>query len=75
MLPFLKNRHEASSSMPVETLERKSDDGAEFDTLDAVAHDLLEALDKKDKGMLKEALSALCEHIASQDAKQDEDLK
>lgn len=72
MLPFLKNRDDGAGVGPVEKVERKPDDDAVgFDMLEAVADDLLKAIEKKDKGLLKEALAALCEHIKDLDAEQD----
>ncbi len=71
MLPFLKNRDDGVGVGPAETKERKPDEGADFDMLDAVAEDLLAAIEKKDKGMLKSALASLVDHIQSQDAEQD----
>ncbi len=68
-LPFLKNRDDGAS-MPVETKEREHDDT--YDTLDAVADDMLAAFKKGDKGALKAALSAFADHIQSQDVAQDE---
>ncbi len=70
-LPFLKNRDDGAS-MPVETIERDHDEG--FDMLDAVAEDLLEAVAKKDKGLLKAALTSLVDHIQSEDAAQDMEM-
>ncbi len=72
MLPFLKNR-EGGMSGPVETIEREPDGEPEYDLLDAVAEDLLMALEKKDKKLLKEALSALIEHIQEEDHEQDQE--
>ena len=46
---------------PIESQEREHDES--FDMLGAVASDLLSAIEKKDKGALKAALEALCEHI------------
>lgn len=71
MLPFLKNRSDGAST-PVETKEREHDEG--FDTLDAIVDDLLDAVESKDKGLLKAALSAFADHIQSQDAEQDQTL-
>ncbi len=72
MIPFLKKRNEGSASGPVETIEREPDDGAaDFGTLDAVAEDMLMALQNGDAAMLKEALSSLVAHIQSADAEQD----
>lgn len=72
MLPFLKNRDDGVGVGPVESIKREPDEGAEYDMLDAVAEDILDALEKKDKGMLKSALSALCQHVQDQDQAQDE---
>lgn len=72
MLPFLKLKDEASASMPVETIERDHDEG--FDMLDAVAEDLLSAMEKKDKGLLKAALQSFAEHLQDMDQKQDEGM-
>lgn len=72
MLPFLKNRSDGAS-MPVdETLEREHDE--DFDMLDAVAGDLLDAIKKGDKAMLKDALGALVDHIQTLDVEQDEGM-
>ncbi len=73
MLPFLKDRHEGgASSGPVETIKRESDDGeSSYEMLDAVVDDMLDAVQKKDKALLKGALEALIEHIQDQDLIQD----
>jgi len=70
MLPFMKNKQEASFSGDDDTITRNHDDS--YDTLDAVAEDLLAALGQKDKKMVKAALQALCEHIKDLDITQDE---
>lgn len=67
-LPFLKHRDESgSASMDVED--------EDYSMLDAIADDMLAAFDKSDKSsrksILKEALSALCDHIKEQDEIQD----
>lgn len=75
MLPILKRRHEGGMSAPIEVVERTPDEGAEpFDMLDAVAEDLLMAIEKKDKKLLKDALAAFAEHLQSMDQEQDEQL-
>lgn len=48
MLPFLRNKQEASASSPVESMERKPDDGAEYDSLESAAEELCLALEAKD---------------------------
>jgi hypothetical protein len=67
-LPFLK-RSEGSASSPVETRVREHDE--DFDMLDAIAGDVLDAVQKGDKAMLKDAFGALVDHIQSLDAVQD----
>lgn len=68
MLPFLKNR-EGSMSGPVEALEREHDE--DFDMLDAVAADMIDAQKRGDKAALKSALEAFMSHIQAQDEEQD----
>ncbi len=58
-LPFLKNR-EGGASTEVETIERDHDE--DFDMLDAVAGDILDAIKAGDKAMLKDALGAFVDH-------------
>lgn len=75
MLPFLKNKQEGGAAGPVETIEREPDEGSEkFDVLDAVAEDLLQALEQKDKGLLKSALEAFAEHLQDMDDQQDQGM-
>lgn len=74
MIPFLKHKKEAAMSGPDEVLERKPDEDKEFDLLDAVVSDMMEAFEKKDKGLLKYALEALMEHMEEVDEIQDEEL-
>jgi len=72
MLPFLKNKDDASMGSEDEpTKKRKPDNEEEFGMLDAIAEDLLSAFEKKDKGMLKSALEALCEYVREEDEEQD----
>jgi len=70
-LPFLKNK-EGSASSAVESVERKPDDEPSYDTVDAVAEDILSAVASKDVKLLKAALQSLIEHIQDQDTAQDE---
>ncbi len=74
MLPFLKNRDDGVGSGPIESVERKPDEDKDYDMLDAVAEDLLLAVDKNDKKLLKDALGALCQHIRDMDQEQDEGM-
>lgn len=74
MLPFLKNQKEGGGSSPVEHVEFGAEEGApdeEFGLLDAVAEDLLMAIERKDKKMLKAALESLMDHIKADDEVQD----
>lgn len=68
-LHFTKNRDDGVGVGPVETIERKHDD--DYDTLSAVAEDMLAALEKKDLGRLKAALASLVTHIQTLDIEQD----
>ncbi len=67
MLPFLKKEHEGSASMP-------SEEATGYGLLDAVAEDMYEAFEKKDKKLFKSALEAFCEYIKEEDTKQDQSL-
>jgi len=75
MLPFLKRNKEASASAPVESLERKPDEGSDFSTLDAVCDDLMEALKSDNRALLKSALEALVSHIQDMDEEQDKEIE
>lgn len=64
MLPFLKKSKEAGASGPVETIEREPDDGSSFDSMDAAAQDLIDAVHSKDVKSVASALRSafeLCE--------------
>ena len=74
MLPFLKNRQEGGAAAAVETKERKPDEPSEYDMFDAVAEDILLAVEKKDKSLLKDALSAFADHLQDMDQEQDQQL-
>lgn len=58
MLPFLKLKHEGSTSGPVEVQKRESDDGADYDMLESAAEDLIKAIHSKDVKAVCEALRA-----------------
>ena len=66
-LPFLKHEKESGSA--------SSDPDEPMDMLDAVAEDIAMAMSKTDKeqrkSLLKDALSALVDHIQNLDQKQD----
>lgn len=75
MLPFLKNKEAmVSDNAEDEVLRRKSDDGEPFELLDAIAEDMLGAMEKKDRKLLRSALEALCEYVREEDIEQDESL-
>lgn len=74
MLPQLRHRDDGVGVGPTETIKRKPDESEDFGTLDAVASDLLAALEKKDVALVKSALSSLVEHIQMADVAQDEGM-
>jgi hypothetical protein len=67
MLPFLKNKQEAS-------VVGDEDEPDDFGAIDAVAHDIMEAVETKNKALLKSALGALCDYIKAEDQEQDSSL-
>lgn len=71
MLPWKKHQDDGVGVGPSET-KKVSDDG-ELDMLSAVADDLLAAIEKKDRSLLKEALGALVDHIQYLDYEQDKE--
>ena len=75
MLPFLKNKDDGVGVGPVETKTRKPDHEPDDDDgmLEAVASDILMAIESKDTSMLKDALGALVDHIQYLDAAQDKE--
>lgn len=74
MLPFLKNKREGGASMDVDAIERDSDGEESFEMLDAITDDLMDAITKKDKKLLKATLEALVEHMREEDTIQDSQL-
>ena len=56
MLPFLKHNQDAAASGPIDKMERKPDEGAEYDVLESAAEDLIHAVHSKD---VKAATAAL----------------
>lgn len=77
MIPFLKKKQEASISGPVDEVKmRKPDEDSQmdFDLIDAIAEDIMEALHTNNVSTLKEALIAFAEHIKEQDEIQDQSL-
>lgn len=68
MLPFLKSKKEASASVKPETITRPHDESSEveFDSMEAVAEDILNALKHSDKKLLAEALRSAFELMDSE---------
>lgn len=58
MLPFLKRKEEVGSASNSEPVMRKHDDGEEYDPMEAVAQDMLQAHAKGDHRLLAQALRA-----------------
>lgn len=66
MIPFLKNK-EAGVSAPIESIERKPDDGAEeFDSLESAAEDLCIAIGSKDYKAAAAAMRAAFQLLESE---------
>ena len=61
MLPFLKQNQEGSSSGPIESVERKPDDGSDYDSMESAAEDLISAVHSKDAKAVAAALRAAFE--------------
>ena len=73
MLPYLKFKQESSASGGDNETEHRRPDDTDFDMLDAVCNDMMEAIDRKDRTLLKDALTSLIIHIQTLDAEQDEE--
>lgn len=58
MLPFLKNKQEASASGPVEHMKRQPDEESDYDMIDSAAEDLIQAIHSKDVKAVASALKA-----------------
>lgn len=68
-LPFLRNKNKyAGGGGPIE-MEREPD--GDTDLSDHIVDEFLEAIETKNKALLKDALKALVFHIQDEDAKQD----
>lgn len=68
MLPFLKNKQEGGMSGDVVEQDE------ELSFIDAIASDMLSAVEKKDKDLLIAALESLCEYLKEEDKEQDKQL-
>lgn len=66
MLPFLKRAQDASASAPVDVERREPDDGAEFDSLESAAEDLISAIHSKDIKAVASALRAAFDLMESE---------
>jgi len=73
MLPFLKNQKEGGMSGPIEIEVRstRDDDDGEYEYLDAIAEDMLDAFESKDRRAMKAALESFCEYIKQEDEELD----
>lgn len=60
--------------MEVDPIERKPDGEESFEMLDAIVEDLMDAIGKKDKKLLKATLGALCDYIRDEDVEQDKEM-
>jgi flagellar biosynthesis/type III secretory pathway protein FliH len=58
MLPFLKKKQEGSASMPSDSIVREPDNEQDYDSMHAVAEDLLKAIEAKDVAAIAEAFRA-----------------
>lgn len=66
MIPFLKRQQEGSASSPVEKIERKPDDGSDYDGLTAAAEDLCHAIKAEDYKAAAAALRAAFDLLESE---------
>ena len=66
MIPFLKNKLDASASMPAESIKREPDEEPDYDGLEAAAEDLCNAIEKKDYKAAASALRAAFELMEAQ---------
>ncbi len=70
MLPFLRESKEgAAIAQPIQKM--KVGDKDDYDLLDAVADDMLDAFKAGDRGLLKQALESFKEHLQAEDEEQD----
>lgn len=77
MLPFLKKKDEGAMSAPVDAVERKPDHEVDFDSVEAAAQDLLDAIEKKDTAAMAIALRAafeLCDSEPHEEGEANEGL-
>ncbi len=66
MLPALKRKNDVGISIPAESIERKPDEGAEYDVLESAADDLIAAVHSKDTKAVCVALRAAFELLESE---------
>lgn len=67
MLPFLKNKKDASvSSASVPVQKRDHDEDYEYDSMEVAAEELCHALEKKDYKAIAQALKATFEILDSE---------
>jgi hypothetical protein len=76
MIPAKRKTDEGAVGGPVEVQRRSPDKDEDYGVLDAVVDDLMAVLElsPEKKPRLKAALESLCDHIQSQDIKQDQEM-
>lgn len=75
MLPFLKNKLEASISVPDEKIKREPDEEPEYDSLEAAVEDLFSAYKSSDTKAGAAALRAAFELCDSEPHEEGPHLK
>ena len=72
-LPFLKskNKQGGGGPLPVVHADRTQDMDDDKDLLSQVADEFIQAIEKKDHGMMIDALKALIMHIQQEDQEPD----
>lgn len=66
MLPFEKKKEGSAALRVDEHQMRKPDEEEEYGMLDALAEDFLEAIERKDRRLMVQALSAYCDYVMSE---------
>ena len=74
MIPFLKHSKEASSSGPIESIERKPDNEEEYDSMESAAEELCNAVHAKDIKAIAAALRSAFEMCDSQPHEEGEQI-
>lgn len=66
MIPFLKNKQDASASAPVDSIKREPDEESDYDGLESAAEDLCNAIKAEDYKAAASALRAAFELMEAQ---------